>query len=150
MSAAAHSQTLETEKPERADCSTVAPRVSFSFSSVKRTQQNRNRVNHVWLREAGHTRVSHTLAGNYWRDAPVLTLLTSLLGLSPPPPPKDPAPGLGRAPLPRRGPAPPPPPPRGDRSGAAPGPRLEAEREGGLDPVRPKGLGFCGIPRCHR
>lgn len=64
-------------------------------------------------------------------------------------PSKDPAPGLGRAPLPRRGPAPPPPPLRGDRSGAAPGPRLEAESEGALDPIRPKGLGFCGLPRCQ-
>lgn len=35
MSTAAHCQTLDTEKPEWADCSPVAPQVSFSFSSVK-------------------------------------------------------------------------------------------------------------------
>lgn len=64
-------------------------------------------------------------------------------------PPKDPAPGLERAPLPRRGPAPRPPHPRGDRSAAAPGPHLEGGSAGVLDHVRPKGLGFCGIPRWH-
>lgn len=52
-------------------------------SAPLKTEQNRNQVNHVWLWEAGETRVFHTLAGNYSRDAPVLTLLTSLLGLSP-------------------------------------------------------------------
>lgn len=64
-------------------------------------------------------------------------------------PPKDPAPGLERAPLHRRGPAHRPPHPRGDRSAVAPGPHLEGEREGVLDRVRPKGLGFCGIPQWH-
>lgn len=64
-------------------------------------------------------------------------------------PPKDPAPGLERAPLPRRGPVRRPPPPRGDWSTAAPGPHLEGGSAGVLDHVRPKGLGFCGIPRWH-
>lgn len=64
-------------------------------------------------------------------------------------PPKDPAPGLERALLPGRGPAHPPLHLRGDRSAVAPGPHLEGERGGVLDHVRPKGLGFCGIPQWH-
>lgn len=64
-------------------------------------------------------------------------------------PHKDPAPGLERAPLPGRGPAPPPPHLRGDRSAVAPGHHLEGENGGVLDRVRPKGLGFCGIPQWH-
>ena len=64
-------------------------------------------------------------------------------------PPKDPVPSLERAPLPGRGPAPPPPHLRGDRSAVAPGPHLERENGGALDHVRPKGLGFCGIPQWH-
>lgn len=60
-------------------------------------------------------------------------------------PPKDPAPGLERAPLRGRGPAHTPPHLRGDRSAVAPGLHLEGERGGGLDHVRPKGLGFCGM-----
>lgn len=61
--------------------------------------------------------------------------------------PKDPVPGLERAPLPGRGPAHPPPRLRGDRSAVAPGPHLERESGGVLDHIRPKGLGFCGIPQ---
>lgn len=64
-------------------------------------------------------------------------------------PPKDPAPGLARAPLHGRGPDRLPPHPRGDRSAAAPGPHLAGEKGGALDPIRPKGLGFCGIPQWH-
>lgn len=72
------------------------------------------------------------------------TLLTLVLI-----PPKDPAPGLKRAPLPRRGPAHLPPHLRGHRSAVAPGPHLEGGNGGVLDHVRPKGLGFCGIPQWH-
>lgn len=64
-------------------------------------------------------------------------------------PPKDRAPGLGRAPLPTRGPAHRPPHQRGVRSEVAPGLHLEEENEDALDHIRPKGLGFCGIPQWH-
>lgn len=63
--------------------------------------------------------------------------------------PKDPAPGPERAPRPGRGPPPHPPHPSRARSAVAPGPHLEGESGGALDPVRPKGLGFCGIPQWH-
>lgn len=77
----AHSQTLMKENPQWADCSTVALQIPFHSAPLE-TKENRKKSNRVWHGEAGETRIFQTFAGIYSRDAPVLTVLTSVLGLS--------------------------------------------------------------------